>query len=186
MTREAGTLDALTLRCSQGDRAALQELLAEVRPAVLRYFFAQGLPRHDAEDVTQEVCVALARTLPEWQERGSSVWAFVFTVARRRLADHRRAALRAPVPWEQTPDAADGAAGPEDFVLADDGLRELGRLIQDLPRNQRDVLVLRVVVGLSVAETAQAVGLAHGSVHVLQHRALTALRAAFALQAAQA
>jgi RNA polymerase sigma-70 factor (ECF subfamily) len=54
------------------------------------------------------------------------------------------------------------------------------RLLRMLPTTQREVVMLRTVVGLTAKETAQALGLTPGSVHVLQHRAVTRLRALYA------
>ena len=175
-------LDALAHACRNGDESALTAVLAEVRPAVLRFLVAQGIPLDDVEDVAQEVCMAVAQTLPSWHVESTSVWAFVFTVLRRRLVDsirsQERAARRGQLTWTgELPDAVEPSAGPEDVAGAKDQLRRLRAPLDALPASQRDVLLLRVVVGLSVAETAQALGLARGSVHVLQHRAVKALRA---------
>jgi RNA polymerase sigma-70 factor, ECF subfamily len=177
MNEEDDDLDELARACRNGNAAAMEALLARVRPSVLRYLFAQGLQRADVEDVAQEVCMAVAQTVPQWQERGSSVWAFVFTVLRRRLADRARAQVRSAQLQPDPPEIPDPRSGPEDMIVHRDGLGELREHLDALPQRQREVLLLRVVVGLTVAETAQAVGLAHGSVHVLQHRAVRALRA---------
>lgn len=177
----AEELDALAARCRDGDDGALNAVLEQVRPTVLRYLLAQGVPVHDADDLAQEVCLGVTQALPSWQETGrgaGSVWSFVFTVTRRRLADRARTSARQPaLSSDDGVEVVSTSPGPEDLVLHHDGLAAIRGHLDALPPRQRDVLLLRVVVGFDTAETAAALGLAHGSVHVLQHRALTALRA---------
>ena len=68
------------------------------------------------------------------------------------------------------------ADGPEQHTLRVELSEEMGRLLEKLPEKQREILVLRVVVGLSAEETAEAVGSTPGAVRVAQHRALARLR----------
>ena len=175
----AADLDALVRRWQDGDRAAAEQALARVRDGVLRYLLGRRLPLHEAEDVAQEVCLAVLTAVPTWQDTGRPFWSLVFTVASRKLVDRTRAAVRRPV---CVPD--DGSAdrlacpqpGPDELVLVDEQASGVARLLDLLPARQRDVVLLRVLVGLSVGDTAAALGLAHGSVHVLQHRAMKKLR----------
>ena len=73
----------------------------------------------------------------------------------------------------ELPDEADEAAGPE---LQRELNERMSRLLEVLPDKQREIVVLRVVVGLSAEEVAEAVGSTPGAVRVAQHRALTRLR----------
>jgi RNA polymerase sigma-70 factor (ECF subfamily) len=183
---EPDSVASLVSRAQTGDAGALDTLLREVRRAVLRYAAAQRIAREDAEDLAQEVCVAVIKVIPQWRDTGRSMWAFVFAVARNKVADGirrqvRNGALGRAVAIDDGVD--DGAAavpdrelGPEDLALLGESTRRMERLLRMLPATQRDVLVMRAVVGLSAKETAQALGLAPGSVHVLQHRAVTKLR----------
>jgi RNA polymerase sigma-70 factor (ECF subfamily) len=66
--------------------------------------------------------------------------------------------------------------GPEQRALRIELSSEMGKLLETLPEKQREILVLRVVVGLSAEETAEAVGSTPGAVRVAQHRALARLR----------
>jgi RNA polymerase sigma-70 factor (ECF subfamily) len=181
---EPEAIDALAERCRAGDEDALDAMLRQVRPAVLRYLLAQGLPPHDADDLAQEVCLGISHALPSWQtgrQGAASVWSFVFTVTRRRLVDRaRRRERQGPLATDDGLEVVSVAPGPEDLAVHSAGLSELRTQLDALPARQRDVLLLRVVVGLDVTETAEALGLARGSVHVLQHRALSTLRARYA------
>lgn len=180
------SLDDLAARCRSGEPRAVERVLEVVRPAVVHYLLAQGLSDFDVQDIAQEVCISLHKQLPTWKSQRAGdgpVWAFVFTVARRRMVDRHRSDARD----RSTGDGDEGlvalpdaAPGPEELVLSSDGFAELRGHLAHLSAKQRDVLLLRIVVGLDVRETAQALGLAKGSVHVLQHRALTSLRARLA------
>jgi RNA polymerase sigma-70 factor (ECF subfamily) len=180
------TLNVLVGRAKIGDRGALDELLREVRRAVVRYAGAQRMSRDDAEDLAQEVCLAVLRIVPEWRETGRSMWGFVFTVARNKLTDGvrrqvRQGALARAVELDDDISrgalaVADADLGPEGRAVETDSTKRMEELLRQLPTTQREVLLLRTVVGLSGKETAEALGLSPGSVHVLQHRAVTKLR----------
>jgi RNA polymerase sigma-70 factor (ECF subfamily) len=183
----SGVTPVLVEAARAGDAGARDELLVEVRRATLRYCVARGVPRNDAEDVAQEVCMAVLQVLPRWNDGGKPVWAFVFTVLRNKLADRARDGARSAALHQDESAAAgmpDTAAGPEELMLAFDGTDRMRGLLATLPATQRDVLLLRIVVGLDTAETARALGLARGSVHVLQHRAVKVLRAKLSEEAA--
>lgn len=186
---DAEGLNVLVGRAKIGDLGALDELLREVRRAVVRYGAAQRMSRDDAEDLAQEVCLAVVKVVPEWRETGRSMWGFVFTVARNKLTDGvrrqvRQGAMARPIGIDEETDRsalaiADLDLGPEERAVESDATTRMARLLQELPGTQREVLLLRTVVGLSGKETADALGLSPGSVHVLQHRAVTKLRALF-------
>ena len=179
-------LNVLVGRAKIGDVGALDELLREVRRAVVRYGAAQRMSRDDAEDLAQDVCLAVVKIVPEWRETGRSMWSFVFTVARNKLADGvrrqmRQGAMARPMGIDEdynrgALEVADADLGPEDRAIDSDSTKRMERLLSQLPATQREVLLLRTVVGLSGKETADALGLSPGSVHVLQHRAIAKLR----------
>jgi RNA polymerase sigma-70 factor (ECF subfamily) len=181
----ADELNHLVDRAKLGDIGALDTLLREVRRAVLLYATAQRVTRDDAEDLAQEVCLAVVKVIPQWRETGRSMWGFVFTVTRNKLTDGVRRQVRLGglgrlVAIDDGDAGAievpDGDLGPEDRAVVSDGTRQMNRLLRMLPTTQREVVMLRTVVGLTAKETAAALGLTPGSVHVLQHRAITRLR----------
>ena len=180
MEEHSGGLDRLVARAQHGDAASRDELLRVVRTGVLRYLLARGLPDHDAQDVAQDTCLGVLRALPGWQELGRPLWAFVFAIARNKLVDRARshAARRdVLVGHDSYPDVViDPRPGPTELFEEDEGAGRVRAMMEVLPATQREVLLLRVIVGLSTAETAAALSLTVGSVRVLQHRAVTALR----------
>jgi RNA polymerase sigma-70 factor (ECF subfamily) len=130
-----------------------------------------------ADDVAQEVCIAVLTALPRYKDMGRPFASFVFGIAAHKLADARRTAARLAIPTEDLPDGPDDGPGPEDRVVADLEAQRTRALLARLPAHQRELLVLRILTGLSAEETGQALGMSAGAVRVAQHRALARLRA---------
>jgi RNA polymerase sigma-70 factor (ECF subfamily) len=163
------------------DPAATQRVLEVIRPFVLRYCRAR-LGRIDrsfasADDVVQEVCLSLVSALPAYQERGQPFLAFVYGIAQHKVADaHRVVARDRSLPLAEVPDRLETAAGPEQRVLQAELKVLIDGLLATLSDKQREIVVLRVMAGLSSEQTADAVGSTPGAVRVAQHRALARLR----------
>lgn len=161
------------------DGAARDDLMRRVRDLALRYARVR-LGRFGAEDqaqdVAQEVCMAVLTSLPAYEDRGVPFEAFVYTIASRKLADVQRAAMRGPTAVAELPDSADDAPTPEAVAMVRDEAAQALALMNLLPEAQREILTLRVAVGFSTEETAAALGMTAGAVRVAQHRALARLR----------
>jgi RNA polymerase sigma-70 factor (ECF subfamily) len=173
-----GTLTELAVR---GQPAAIETLLRQIRPMVVRYCRAR-LGRisghyHAADDVAQEVCIAVLSALPRYQDMGRPFASFVFGIASHKVADAMRSAARLAIPTEDLPDGPDDRPGPEETAVAYLEAERARALLARLPVNQRQLLVLRVLSGLSAEETGNALGMSAGAVRVAQHRALARLRA---------
>ncbi|BBZ84771.1 putative RNA polymerase sigma-D factor [Mycobacteroides abscessus subsp. bolletii 1S-154-0310] len=116
--------------------------------------------------------------LPRYQDQGRPFLAFVYGIAAHKVADaHRAMARDKSDPAENLPEQVDRHAGPEQEALNSESSRRMQALLEVLPEKQREILILRVVVGLSAEETADAVGSSAGAVRVAQHRALQKLKA---------
>jgi RNA polymerase sigma-70 factor (ECF subfamily) len=176
----AEELSELAARAVRGDARATDALLVHVRRLVIRYCRARlgRLPGSDqaADDATQEVCIAVLSALPRYRDEGRPFEAFVFGIAAHKVADVQRAAARSPVPTSDLPDGPDPAPGPEEAAMRRADAERARHLLDQLPPNLRELLVLRVAVGLSADETGRALGMSPGAVRVAQHRALTRLR----------
>lgn len=176
-----GDLKELTNRAVQGDPGAIEGLIAEVRPMIVRYCRAR-LGRvsgqyHIADDVAQEVCIAVLSALPRYRDMGRPFASFVFGIAAHKIADALRSAVRAAVPTEDLPDGPDDRPGPEETVVRYIEAQRARDLLTRLPEHQRELVLLRVVAGLSAEETGNVLGMSAGAVRVAQHRALARLRA---------
>lgn len=160
---------------AQGSEWALSALYRELQPRLLRYLHVQE--PSDAEDLASEVWLDVAAGLAgfEGDEEGFGAW--VFTIARRRVLDLRRRNGRRRT--DAVPPASlqglEGAADCETEALAALSLRTALARLAALPRDQAEVLALRVIAGLDVAQVATIVGKRPGTVRVLQHRGLDRL-----------
>ncbi len=159
---------------------AVDALLRRIHPLVTRYCRAR-IGRQErtfvsAEEVAQEVCLAVLKALPSFREQGRPFLAFVFGIAAHKVADAHRAAQNRAGPLSDIPDEPVQGGGPEQRALQAELAGRMGRLLDMLPDKQREIIVLRMVVGLSVEETAEVVGATSGAVRVAQHRALARLR----------
>jgi RNA polymerase sigma-70 factor (ECF subfamily) len=171
----------LTARAVRGQPAAVESLLREIRPMVMRYCRARlgQVAGHYqvADDVAQEVCIAVLTALPRYRDMGRPFASFVFGIAAHKLADARRSAARLAIPTADLPDGPDDGPGPEDRVVAYLEAQRARALLGRLPAHQRELLVLRILTGLSAEETGHALRMSPGAVRVAQHRALARLRA---------
>jgi RNA polymerase sigma-70 factor (ECF subfamily) len=175
-----GLRDLIVL-AARGQPAAIESLLEQIRPMVVRYCRARlgqiSGQYHIADDVAQEVCIAVLSALPRYRDMGRPFASFVFGIASHKVADAMRSAARLAIPTEDLPDGPDGRPGPEETVVACIEAERARALLARLPRNQRELLVLRVLTGMSAEETGHALGMSPGAVRVAQHRALARLRA---------
>jgi len=164
-----------------GDRRALSSLLARIHPLVVRYCRSRLSAGHrslvTADDVAQEVCMALVSALPTYRRDGRPFLAFVYGIAAHKVVDAHRAAGRSrSVPVADVPETASTDPGPEQSAVDGSVAHTIDAMLATLPDSQQEILRLRVVVGLNSDETAQALGMTSGAVRVAQHRALTKLR----------
>lgn len=173
-------LDAVAAAASAGDAAATDELLTYLRPIMVRFCrtkLGRVRPISSADDVAQEVCIAVFRALPTYQHLGRPFLSFVFGVAAHKVADvHRAAARDRSLPTAETPDTVTFAENPEEIALRRELVEQTSDLLQTLLPRQREIVVMRVVLGMSAQETALAVGTTPDAVRVAQHRALNRLR----------
>jgi RNA polymerase sigma-70 factor, ECF subfamily len=176
-----GNFGDLTELAMRGQPAAIDSLLRQIRPMVVRYCRAR-LGRisghyHAADDVTQEVCMAVLSALPRYQDMGRPFASFVFGIASHKVADAMRSAARMAIPTEDLPDGPDDRPGPEETAVAGIEAERARALLARLPMHQRELLALRVLSGMTAEETGHALGMSAGAVRVAQHRALARLRA---------
>ncbi len=173
--------ETLHLMAAQGRQDAIEALLRQFRPAIVRYCRARLAQTQtggqDADDLAQEVCLALLSALPSYRDMGRPFGAFVFAIAAHKVADAARGAARSPLPVPVLPDLPDRCLGPEEIVVAGVDARRARVLLARLPAGQRRLLLLRVVAGLSAEDTGYVLDMSPGAVRVAQHRALIRLRA---------
>ena len=164
---------ALLADARAGDPQAFDDLVRWLEVPLVGFLRARGAD--DPDGTANEVLVRVFGGIARFQGGVAQFRGWVFTIARNALVDERRHRARRPdavptVPHE-IPDRSTGD------VAERIGERErVDALLADLTDEQREVLLLRIVAGLTVEETADAVGRRPGAVRALQHRALARLR----------
>jgi RNA polymerase sigma-70 factor (ECF subfamily) len=166
--------DRVLAAAQAGEQWALAALYRSLQPALLRYLLTRRAG--EADDIAAETWISAARGLRRFRGGEDDFRRWIFTIARRRLLDLQRAEARRP----QTTPAADPDAGPSSPAAETEALdsiaaREALERIAGLPHDEAEVVLLRVVAGLSAADVGAITGRSAGAVRVLQHRALRRL-----------
>lgn len=166
---------ALVERAKEGDQQALAQLYERYLPRVYRYVAARLTAAEDAEDVTATVFLRMVDALSRYQWRGLPFGAWLFRIARNELASfHRRAQYRVADPLDEgLRDPAPGAPGN---VEEAERLAAVREAISQLPPAQREVVELRFMAGLSIADTAKVLGKSETNVKVLQYKGVRRLQ----------
>jgi RNA polymerase sigma-70 factor (ECF subfamily) len=170
---------------ASGDEGAFARLWCDAHPPLLRYL--RLMAGDSAEDVAGEVWLEVARRLRRFRGGEAEFRGWLFTLARRRVIDLRRSAARRPV--RLTADLGD-LDRPAADDTADEALDNLSTkaalvLIATLPQPQAEVIMLRVIAGLDVAQVARIVGKRPGAVRAAAHRGLRTLAAQLSTSAAR-
>ena len=160
-----------------GDEAAFARLWRDAHPALLRYLRVMLRDQSAAEDVAADVWVDVTRRLEDFRGSEAAFRGWLFTLGRRRAIDLWRQAGRAPVRLTDDLGELDQAG---DHDTASTALERMStdwalELIAALPRDQAEVIVLRVIAGLDVKDVAQLLGKRPGTVRVAAHRGLRSL-----------
>ncbi len=156
---------------------------AQVVP-IYRFIYARVGNRPDAEDLTAQVFLRAVEQLDTTRDPGQ-IASWLYRVSQNAIADYWRAFYRLPLVasdqvapgWEPADPAPMATAGEspqtaEERSAADAASHRVAALLRRLPENYRRVLELRFLQRLSVAETADRMGISHGNAKVLQYRAL--------------
>ncbi|HTU72644.1 MAG TPA: sigma-70 family RNA polymerase sigma factor [Trebonia sp.] len=162
---------------ARGDEAAFARLWRDSQPPLLRYLHV--ITGEAAEDVASEVWLEVSRRLERFRGGEGEFRCWLFATARRRVIDLRRHAARRPEVLSEEPGDMDRRA-PDDTAAA--ALERMStaaalELIASLPREQAEIIVLRVIADLDARQVARIVGKRPGAVRVAAHRGLRALAA---------
>jgi RNA polymerase sigma-70 factor (ECF subfamily) len=167
--------DPILPRISRGDSGAVDECLD--RYGGLVWSLCCRLAPTDAEDAAQEIFIDLWRNAWRFRDTAGSEATFVSTIARRRLVDRRRRAVRAPqaTPLEAIEPARVGKS-PAAELAAQEDLERVRRCLGSLKDRDREAVELAVYDGLSQSEIAKRLSAPLGTVKSLIRRALVRLR----------
>jgi RNA polymerase sigma-70 factor, ECF subfamily len=165
--------DAVVAAARSGDSDAFERLFRELQPRLLR--FLRSMEERAADDLAAEVWLAVAARISRFEGNWADFRAWVFAIGRKRLADHRRTAVR------RRTDPVDRAAfgdrraedDPEDETVDKISGQEAASLIASaLPGDQAEVVLLRVLADLDVDQVAAILQRTPNWVRVTQHRAV--------------
>jgi RNA polymerase sigma-70 factor, ECF subfamily len=149
-------------RAKQGDRDALNFLYVSYSNNIYGYVRSIVRDEHEAEDVTQHVFAKLMTSVVKYDDRGGPFPAWLLRLARNVAVDHLRANRLTPTETVINPDAASRADS--------DRTDSVRVALASLPSQQREVVLLRHLVGLTPTEIAARMGRSKSSVHSLHHR----------------
>jgi RNA polymerase sigma-70 factor (ECF subfamily) len=156
-------------RAKQGDRDAVRYLYLRYSDNVYSYVRTVVRDEHEAEDVTQHVFAKLITVIGKHEERGRPFSGWIMRLAHNVAIDHMRAQRAKPAEEIYGDDARQ-----DETVI--DRSRALRVALGTLPEDQRNVLVLRHLVGLTPTEIADRLGRSESSVHGLHHRGRRAIQ----------
>jgi RNA polymerase sigma factor (sigma-70 family) len=152
-----------------GDQAAFRQLYDHYLPLVYARVCAL-VPRSDAEDVTQEVILSVARSIGSFQGRCAFI-TWVNSIVKRRVADYYRRSSR-QVPQVPLAQGGDALAGNDLESLEEELV--VKQVLQSLPGQQREVILLRLVEELPFKEVASRLGIQIGAAKMRFYRAIAA------------
>jgi RNA polymerase sigma-70 factor (ECF subfamily) len=172
-------LQALTpetiARAQRGDAAVIGDMYDRYRLGIFRYLYYRTGDLHAAEDLTSEVFLRMLRALEGYRPQSTPFEAWLYQIARNLAIDHYRrvAASHAAPLQEEMPAAGESPDGRLERRLNSELLM---RALQGLNETQRDVILLRFINGLSIAQAARTLHKSEDAVKALQRRGLAALR----------
>jgi RNA polymerase sigma-70 factor, ECF subfamily len=157
------------VRAKAGDMSALDFLYVRFADDVCGYVDSIVRDHHAAEDITQNVFAKLMTAIQKYEPRDVPFAAWILRVSRNAALDYLRARRQIPVEEVRKDDEGEEQIGFERSSCLRDALWRL-------PEEQREVLVLRHLAGLSPSEIASRLGKTEGSIHGLHHRGRAALQ----------
>ncbi|MEN8040348.1 MAG: RNA polymerase sigma factor [Actinomycetota bacterium] len=174
----------MTIAGFEGVLAAAQEgsewawdiLVRDIAPRLVGFFRTRGV--FDPEGLAGDVFIDLARNLSTFSGDESGFRSWVFVIAHRRMSDAWRKQQRRPTetPIGLAAEPVETSPSAENVALESIGSEEALHMLEILTPDQRDVVGLRIIAGLSLEETATVVGKPIGAVKALQRRGLASLR----------
>jgi RNA polymerase sigma-70 factor (ECF subfamily) len=161
----------------KGDHEAFGLLYEQYVGRIFNYVYYRTGNQHDAEDLTAKVFFRAMRRLPDYEERGLPVSAWLYRIAHNLVANwHRDRGRRPEISLDEGFASIPNSEHPEMTLLNLEEQTNLLKIIQDLPPERQQLIILKFVEHLSNAEIGQIMGRTEGAVKSLYHRTLLSLR----------
>lgn len=155
--------------------AKLAGLYQDYYDKIARYAYVHIGNRTEAEDIAGEVFLKALRSLKSYQERGAPMQAWLFRIAHNMVVDYlRKMTKRKTVPIDTVP--IEGSVDPASVAEKNVEFERVTRAMEQLTREQREVLGLRFFGGLTSKEAGSILNKSHGAVREMQRAAIEKLR----------
>ncbi len=170
-------LEQLVRRAQEGEESAFGHLYERFYDKIFRYVMFKIGDRSDAEDITTDVFLRMLESIGSFKFQGYPFSSWLFRIAHNLIVDHfRKNSRRKTAPLEDAMLVADTSSDVDYKIDVGMSIAQVQRAMDGLTDLQREVMSLRFAAGLSVKETAEAVGKKENAVKALQHAAVKKLR----------
>lgn len=164
-------------RAIQGDHEAFGKLYEDYVERIFNYVYYRTGNQHDAEDLTARVFFRAMRRIPQYEERGLPVSAWLYRIAHNLVANwHRDRGRRPEISLDEGFTTTHHSDHPETTLMQLEEQDHLLKIIRDLPPERQQLIILKFVEHMSNAEIGQIMGRTEGAVKSLYHRTLLSLR----------
>lgn len=165
----------LIRRAQEGETVVVGALYERYQRGIYRYLYYRVGDQQTAEDLTSEVFLRMVEKLSNYNDQNLSFQAWLFQIARNLSIDHyRKMGVQQNV--QLVDDFPEQGNEPLELIAQELTIEKLRRAMVKLPENQRDVIVMRFIVGIPIGEVAETLHKTEDSIKGLQRRALLALR----------
>ena len=162
----------------RGEESAVEALYRTHYDTIYRYVLLRLGSPSAAEDVTSQVFLGMVRGLGRYQDQGKPFVAWLYGIAQKQIAFYQRGQSRKPstVGLDAAGELIAGSTGPQATAEQRETRIAIAQALGKIPDGQREVIMLRYILSLSVTETAAVVGRTEGAVKQLQLRGLNTLK----------
>lgn len=168
--------DGILVRRAKEEREAFDVLYKKYLRKVYTYIYYRVGRVEDAEDITESVFLHALIHLDGYEDRGIPFSAWLLRIAHNLVANwHRRSSRRKMVGLDHAENLHDASPTPEEAMERDENILELRRVLETLPEDRQQALILRYAEGMRHKEIGEVMGKSAGAVKVLVHRSLISL-----------
>lgn len=164
-------------QAKSGNRQALNQLVSFHWQPLYRYIYYKVRQKEEAEELTQETLLKAVSYLPKFEERGIPFRSFLMRIASNLVTDHWRKKARGGDTLPLTEAVVlSNDAGPDELAILEERKTIVHHAIETLPEEQKKVIQLRLLEGMSIKEAADLMKKTEGALKMLQQRALQNIR----------
>ena len=176
----------LVRRAQHGNSNAIGKLYDHHQPHIFRFVWSRVRHQQTAEDMTGEIFTRMVTHLPNYRDSGLPFRAWLYRIARNLIADYfRQHGGHTPLPLDEAENVTENMGDLDTLVQQTITMKSVEKALDHIDPEQREVVIMRFLVGLPLKEVALSLNKTVPAVKSLQHRGLKALRIACQQEAAQ-